>query len=51
MTSPYRHEHGRFLQQALVVEVDAKPEWRLANLVMQRSARWLLAHANNAFLE
>lgn len=46
-----RHEYERLLQRALVVEVDAKPEWRLANLVMQRRARWLLVHADNAFLE
>jgi predicted anti-sigma-YlaC factor YlaD len=46
-----RHEYERLLQQALVIDVDAKPEWRLANLVMQHRARWLLAHTDNVFLE
>ena len=46
-----RPEYERLLQQALVIDVDVKPEWRLANLVMQRRARWLLAHTDNVFLE
>lgn len=39
------------LDQALAIDVDAKPEWRLANLVMQRRARWLLVHTDDLFLE
>src|SRR5262245_41736095 len=31
------------LQRALAIDADAKPEWRLENLVMQRRARWLLS--------
>jgi len=46
-----RLEYERLLQQALIVDVDAKPDLRLANLVMQRRARWLLAHTDNVFLE
>jgi predicted anti-sigma-YlaC factor YlaD len=38
------------LKRALAVNVDAKPEWRLENLVMQRHARWLLAHTDDLFL-
>lgn len=46
-----RSEYQRLLEQALVIDADAKPEWRLANLVMQRRARWLLAHTDDIFLE
>ena len=37
------------LEQALAVNVDARPEWRLANLVMQRRARWLLSRSERLF--
>jgi len=38
------------LHQALAINPDAKPEWRLANLVMQRRAKWLLARTDQLFL-
>jgi len=38
------------LQKALAVDADADPEHRLANLVAQRRARWLLAHMDTLFL-
>ena len=38
------------LKQALTINVDAKPEWRLANLVMQRRAKWLLSRTDQLFL-
>lgn len=41
----------RLLQRALEVKVDAKPEWRLVNLVMQRRARWLLSRTEELFVE
>jgi len=44
-------EFKGMLDQALAIDVDAKPEWRLANLVMQRRARWLLVHSDDLFLE
>jgi predicted anti-sigma-YlaC factor YlaD len=31
------------LKQALAINPDTRPEWRLANLVMQRRAKWLLS--------
>ena len=31
------------LNQALAIDPDAKPEWRLVNLIMQRRAAWLLS--------
>jgi predicted anti-sigma-YlaC factor YlaD len=49
-----RQDRGEFeglLHRALDVDPDARPEWRLANLVVQRRARWLLARADQLFLE
>jgi len=39
------------LEKALAVDADAKPEWRLVNLVMQRRAKWLLGRADQLFLK
>jgi predicted anti-sigma-YlaC factor YlaD len=39
------------LEKALAVDVDARPEWRLVNLVMQRRAKWLLGRADQLFLK
>lgn len=46
-----RKEFEQLLQQALKIDVAAKPEWRLVNAVMQRRARWLLARTNNLFAD
>jgi predicted anti-sigma-YlaC factor YlaD len=46
-----RAEFDRLLKRALAVDPDAQPEWRLANLIMQRRARRLLAHADEFFPE
>ncbi len=39
------------LARALEIDADARPEARLANLVMQRRARWLLGRVDELFLE
>jgi len=39
------------LQRALAIDPEAKPEWRLVNRIMQRRARWLLAHLDQLFLK
>ena len=39
------------LGQALAIDTDGRAEWRLANHVMQRRARWLLARTDTFFLE
>jgi predicted anti-sigma-YlaC factor YlaD len=39
------------LSRALAVDPNARPEWKLENLVMQRRARWLLARMDELFLE
>jgi len=46
-----RREFDAMLQRALAVDPDAKPEWRLENLIMQRRARWLLTRVDQLFLE
>jgi predicted anti-sigma-YlaC factor YlaD len=45
-----RPEFQSLLDRALAVDVNAKPEYRLANLVMQRRARWLLSRIDDLFL-
>jgi predicted anti-sigma-YlaC factor YlaD len=46
-----REEFRALLMQALAIDPDARPESRLANLVMQRRARWLLGRADRLFLD
>lgn len=46
-----RREYESLLRQALAVDPGRRPEWRLANLVMQRRARWLLGRAETQFPE
>jgi predicted anti-sigma-YlaC factor YlaD len=46
-----RVEFEHSLEQALSVDSDVKPEWRLANIVMQRRARWLLKRMDKLFVE
>ena len=42
-----RNDFESLLKQALAIDANAKPEWRLANLIMQRRARWLLSQEDN----
>jgi predicted anti-sigma-YlaC factor YlaD len=43
-------EFKAMLEKALAVDPDADPDHRLANLVAQRRARWLLEHVDELFL-
>jgi tetratricopeptide (TPR) repeat protein len=43
-------EFESLLNQALTIDPDAHPDTRLANLVMQRRARWLLSRESELFL-
>jgi len=45
-----RPEFEALLRQALAIDADATPEMRLANLIAQRRARWLLARVDELFL-
>lgn len=38
------------LNRALAIDPDAKPEWRLNNVVMQQRANWLLSRTEDLFL-
>jgi predicted anti-sigma-YlaC factor YlaD len=44
-------EFKSMLEKALAVDPDADPDNRLATLVAQRRARWLLSHIDELFLE
>jgi predicted anti-sigma-YlaC factor YlaD len=44
-------ELKQLLGQALAVDVDAAPDFRLANLLAQRRARWLLGRIDELFVE
>jgi len=46
-----RKEFERLLREALAVDVDAVPDMRLANLIYQKRARWLLGRADELFVE
>ena len=46
-----RSEFTALLEKSLAIDPDARPEWRLANLVMQRRARWLLGRADLLFAQ
>ena len=43
-------EFRALLNQALAIDPDARPEWRLVNLVMQQRAKWLLSRTEDLFL-
>ena len=44
-----RAEFTGLLARALAVDPDLHTEWRLANLLAQRRARWLLGRADDLF--
>jgi hypothetical protein len=46
-----RAEFQRLLNEALAVDVNVEPDQRLANLMAQKRARWLLSRESELFLE
>jgi predicted anti-sigma-YlaC factor YlaD len=46
-----RSRFDALIAQALRIDPSERKDWRLANLVMQRRARWLRAHATELFPE
>jgi predicted anti-sigma-YlaC factor YlaD len=46
-----RAEFIKLLKEALAVDPDRAPEQRLANLIAQKRARWLLGRADELFIE
>ncbi len=51
VSSHDKQEFRTLLERALKIDVNAKPEYRLSNLVMQRRARWLLGRIDQLFVE
>jgi predicted anti-sigma-YlaC factor YlaD len=43
-------EFRQLLERALAIDPDLREEWRLANLILQERARWLLARTDELFL-
>ena len=41
----------KLLHKALAIDPDAVPEWRLANILAQEKAQWLLNHSAELFLD
>jgi predicted anti-sigma-YlaC factor YlaD len=46
-----RREFEELLQRALKLDINARPEWRLVNKVMQQRARWLLSRTEKLFAD
>lgn len=46
-----RAEFEKLLKEALAIDADRKPEWRLNNTIMQRRAQWLLSREDELFLD
>lgn len=44
-------EFQQLLNRALAIDVDAKPESRLVNVLMQRRAKWLLGRVDELFVD
>jgi predicted anti-sigma-YlaC factor YlaD len=45
-----RAEFESLLKQALAIDPNARPEWRLENTIMQQRARWLLSRIPDLFI-
>lgn len=50
LTKQNRAEFETLLKQALAIDPDEKPEWRLENMIFQKRARWLLDRVEDLFL-
>jgi predicted anti-sigma-YlaC factor YlaD len=46
-----RAEFESLLKKALAIDVNIRPEWRLANLIYQHRAAWLLSRTEELFVE
>ncbi|MHB0970627.1 MAG: TRAP transporter TatT component family protein [Thermoanaerobaculia bacterium] len=44
-------EFNTLVDRALAVDIDARPEWRLQNILAQRRALWLRSRVGDLFLE
>jgi len=46
-----RAEFESLLKQALAVDSDARPEWRLMNVINKQRAQWMLDHEDDWFVQ
>jgi len=46
-----KKEFQALLEEALAIDVNKAPEWRVANLVAQKRAKWLLGRMSDLFVE
>ena len=46
-----KKEFQALLEEALAIDVNKAPEWRVANLVAQKRAKWLLGRMDELFVE
>ena len=46
-----RDQFTKLLNEALAIDVNRAPDQRLANLVSQKRARWLLSRTDQLFIE
>jgi predicted anti-sigma-YlaC factor YlaD len=46
-----RRQFEEVLHHAIAIDVDARPQTRLMNVVMQRRAQWLLSRADDLFVQ
>ena len=51
ITQQNRTEFELLLNQALAIDVDKRPQWRLAKVVMQSRAHWLLTRSDQLFAD
>jgi predicted anti-sigma-YlaC factor YlaD len=51
IASQNRAQFETMLNDALAIDSDSRPGWRLENVVMQRRARWLLSREDDLFLD
>jgi predicted anti-sigma-YlaC factor YlaD len=51
VSSQDRAEFESLLKQALAVDTDARPEWKLMNVVNKQRAQWMLDHEDDWFAE
>ena len=51
ITEQNREEYTTLLNQALAINPDNHPGWRLTNIIMQQRAQWLLSRTDEYFTE
>ena len=50
-TSRYSADFQNLINRALAIDIDAAPDQRLANVMAQRRAKWLLGRMDRLFID